>query len=215
MARRNTIPTRDRIVEAARYLFWERGYSATGMADILKRARARSGSFYYFFDSKGALLDAVLDSYLAAMEGVIVAPVFSRHRDPLDRIFGILTGYRQRLLATDCTYGCPLGRLAFEIDPKNRSAFAKIAANFDGWTGVVLRCLEDAGDRLPAGLDRDGLSKFVLTVMEGAVMQARVHRSIALFDASVNQLRDYFKRLLGGARPRAKVRRRSIRVVQR
>jgi TetR/AcrR family transcriptional repressor of nem operon len=202
MAGRSSTDTRERIIDAARFLFWERGFAATGMADILKRARARSGSFYYFFDSKDALLDAVLDSYLAAMESVVVAPVFARHREPIARIFAILAGYRERVLATDCTYGCPLGRLAFEIDPKNRSAFSKIAANFAGWTGVVRRSLDLAGDRLPADLDREGLSKFVLTVMEGAVMQARVHRSVAYFDASVTQLRDYFARLLRGARRR-------------
>jgi TetR/AcrR family transcriptional repressor of nem operon len=209
MAGRGSTDTRERIIDAARFLFWERGFAATGMAEILKRARARSGSFYYFFDSKDDLLDAVLESYLAAMESMIVAPVFSKHRDPIARIFGILAGYRERVLATDCTYGCPLGRLAFEIDPKNRTAFAKIAANFDVWTAVVLRCLQEAGDRLPADLDRAGLSKFVLTVMEGAVMQARVHRSIKLFDASVDQLRDYFKRLLSSARrkPRKRLRR--------
>jgi TetR/AcrR family transcriptional repressor of nem operon len=56
--------TRERILEAARYLFWERGYSATGINDILKQAQARSGSFYHFFAGKEALLNAVLASYV-------------------------------------------------------------------------------------------------------------------------------------------------------
>ena len=30
--------TRARLLEAARYLFWEKGYTATGMAEILERA---------------------------------------------------------------------------------------------------------------------------------------------------------------------------------
>jgi AcrR family transcriptional regulator len=40
--------TRSRLLEAARYLFWEKGYAATGMAEILERAQANSGSFYHF-----------------------------------------------------------------------------------------------------------------------------------------------------------------------
>jgi hypothetical protein len=46
----------------------------------------------------------------------------------------------------------------------------------------------------------------VLTVMEGAVLQARTYGSIDPFDASVRQLRLYFDRLLkpSGAREAGK-----------
>jgi hypothetical protein len=46
-------------------------------------------------------------------------------------------------------------------------------------------------------VDRDRLSKFVLTVMEGGVMLSRSHRSVEPFDAAVAELRAYFDRLLG------------------
>lgn len=187
--------TRERILDAAMYLFWENGYHGTGMAEVLKRARARSGSFYYFFESKEAVLEAVLDRYLESLESVIIKPAFARHRDPIQRIFAILSGYRKRVIGTEFQYGCPLGRLALEIDPLQRRARKKLAANFDAWCGAVKRCLDDAGGRLPASVDRDELSRFVLTVMEGGVMQSRVAASIEPFDASINQLRRYFDSL--------------------
>ena len=49
-------PTRDRLVEAARTLFWKHGYASTGIAQILKEADAGSGSLYYFFPTKEDLL---------------------------------------------------------------------------------------------------------------------------------------------------------------
>jgi TetR/AcrR family transcriptional regulator, transcriptional repressor for nem operon len=194
-------PTRERLLDAAMYLFWERGYHATGMADLLKRARARSGSFYFFFDSKEAMLEAVLDRYLAALEPVIVQPAFAAHADPIERIFAILSGYRERVIGTGYRYGCPLGRLALEIDPAHKRVREKLAANFSAWCGAIERCLADAGDRLPADLERAEVARFVLTVMEGAVMQSRVAASVAPFDASISQLRRYFDGLLAaGAR---------------
>ena len=36
---------------------------------------------------------------------------------------------------------------------------------------------------------------FILTTMEGGVMQSRSYRSIEPFDSSVEMLRDYFDRL--------------------
>jgi TetR/AcrR family transcriptional regulator, transcriptional repressor for nem operon len=191
-------PTRERILDAAMYLFWESGYHATGLAEVLKRSRARSGSFYYFFESKEAVLEAVLDRYLESLEKMIVAPAFARHRDPIDRIFAILSGYRRRVISTEFRYGCPLGRLALEIDPLQRRAREKLAANFSAWCGAIERCLADAAERLPADLNRREASRFVLSVMEGAVMQSRSAASVAPFDASINQLRVYFDGLLAG-----------------
>ena len=191
--------TRDRLVEAALYLFWMQGYAATGIAEILERANANSGSFYHFFKRKEDLLLAVLQLYIDSLDTVVVGPVLDRYADPIDRIFGILAFYRRNLIATGCTYGCPIGRLALEIPHEQTDVHRRLADNFDGWTAAVLRCLEDARDRFPAGTDLATLSKFVLTVMEGGVMQSRAHRDITPFDASVDHLRDYF-RLLAASR---------------
>src|SRR5947209_14640160 len=105
-------PTRDRLVEAARTLFWKHGYASTGIAQILKAADALSGSLYYFFPTKEDLLLAVLDEYKGLLLPMVVQPVFDRVSDPIERVFGILDGYRKGLLATDYRYGCPIGNLA-------------------------------------------------------------------------------------------------------
>ena len=195
--------TRDRIILAAVELFYTNGYEATAMAEILKKSRANSGSFYFFFKSKEQLLDAVLDWYLANLAPILLQPVYATTADPIERIFLLLNGYREKILATDFTFTCPIGRLALEIDPARRKIHAKIAANFDGWTAAVRQCLEAASDRFPAGTDFDQLSQFVLTVMEGGVMQARAHRSIVPFDSSVEQLRRHFDQLQNPAVPQS------------
>ena len=59
-----------------------------------------------------------------------------------------------------------------------------------------MRCLNEAGDRLPADLDKQALGEFVLTAMEGGVMQTRTHRDVAYFDRGVRALRDHFDMLL-------------------
>jgi len=184
--------TRERLLQSALYLFWLQGYAATGIAEILERAEAKAGSFYYFFKTKEELLLAVLEHYIQSLGPVVVQPVLTQYQDPIERVFGILDFYRRNLLATGCTYGCPIGRLALEISEEQFRVHKRLADNFDGWTAAVEKCLEDARDRFPEGANLKTLSKFVLTVMEGGVMQSRAHREIAPFDASVEHLRDYF-----------------------
>lgn len=194
--------TRDRLVQAGLYLFWLQGYTATGIAQILERAKANAGSFYYFFKTKEELLIAVLEFYVQSLQPIVVQPVLIQFQDPLERVFGILDFYRRNLLATGCTYGCPIGRLALEIPEEQTRIHRRLADNFDGWTAAVEKCLQDASGRLPGGANLKTLSQFVLTVMEGGVMQARAHRAIEPFDASVQHLREYF-RLLESHRRRA------------
>src|SRR3954454_24337755 len=101
--------TRERLIEAARHLFWEKGYAATGLAELLARAGANSGSFYHFFDSKDDILRTVLETYHDLLEPLVFRPAFESRARPLDRIFALLAGYRERLVSTDCQYGCPIG----------------------------------------------------------------------------------------------------------
>jgi TetR/AcrR family transcriptional repressor of nem operon len=191
--------TRDRLIESARYLFWERGYAGTSMADLLAHSAVNSGSFYHFFESKEALLRAVLETYKDALRPMVMDPAFAQAEEPVARIFAILAGYRERILQTGCTYGCPLGRLALEIDPENRPAHKLIAENFRGWIGAVRECVDSM--RLPAGVDPESLATYVLAVMEGGVMLSRSYGSVEPFDRTVGQLREHFRRLLGYDEP--------------
>src|SRR5947209_8760153 len=131
------LQTRKRLVETARRLFHEQGYTATGIAQILNAAKARSGSLYYFFPTKEDLVLAVLEKYKDLLAPMVVQPVFQRVRDPIERIFGILDGYRRQLLATKFQYGCPIGNLALELTNTHPAARQLIAENFTAWRNAV------------------------------------------------------------------------------
>ncbi len=122
--------------------------------------------------------------------------------EPVERIFGILAGYRDRILQTECRYGCPLGRLALEIDPENRPAHKLIAENFQGWITAVRECIDQLKPRLPKGTDPEALATYVLAVMEGGVMISRSYGSVDPFDRAVKQLRQHFALLLTPQNPK-------------
>jgi hypothetical protein len=63
-----------------------------------------------------------------------------------------------------------------------------LSANFLGWVQHIQACLNAARHRLPRAIDTHQLAVFILTTMEGGVMQARTHRSLAAFDASIASL---------------------------
>lgn len=183
---------RQKIIHAAMELFALKGFNSTSVADLLSRTQLHSGSLYYLYPSKQDVLIAVLEAYRDGIGAMLLEPAWRGIESPIDRIFALLQAYRGMLAETDCTYGCPIGSLALELhepDPKVRELLAE---NFRAWTAAIEGCLNAAGARIPADIDKGALAEFVLTTMEGGVMQARTHRDIAYFDRSVAALRKHF-----------------------
>jgi AcrR family transcriptional regulator len=187
--------TRDRIVEHAMRLFWEHGYERTAISDISAAAGVRSGSLYHFFATKEELLIAVLEAYLTGLAPKVMDPAFATTDDPVERIFAVLDGYRSTILVTDFRYRCPIGSLALEMQNASDRARLLVHRNFTGWRDAIARCVRDAGPALRDDVDPDSLGAFVLTVMEGGVMQATAERAIERYDDSVRHLRAYFDSL--------------------
>ena len=194
--------TRTRLVLSAMQLFWAKGYNSTSIADVLQTAKVNSGSLYYFFPGKSDLLAAVLDMYHEGIRPMLLEPAWAGIDDPIERIFALLARYRQSLVDTECFYGCPIGSLALELHEPDVAVRERLAKNFTAWIEAIEECLLQAKDRLPKGINRRELAQFVLTTMEGGVMQARTFRDIEYFDASVRQLRAYFDHLLSESKPK-------------
>jgi TetR/AcrR family transcriptional repressor of nem operon len=190
--RNATRDTRGLIIQTAMELFWEKGYGSTSIADILSRSQVNSGSLYHYFPGKQDLLVAVLETYRDGIGPMLLDPAWQGIDDPIDRVFALLGRYRELIVITDCLYGCPIGSLALEIHEPDPVVRERIVENFNAWTAAIRACLEQAGDRLPRDLDRQSMAEFVLSVMEGGVMQARSHRDVAYFDRAVAQLRLHF-----------------------
>jgi TetR/AcrR family transcriptional regulator, transcriptional repressor for nem operon len=180
----------------AQQLIHERGFGATSLADILAASGAGSSSLYHYFRSKEALLEAVLDRLQQRLDSEILGPVRAQHLDPVASVFAVVDFYRRFLLATEFRLGCPVGNLAGELADSHPAIRARLASLFAAWQAGIGGFLQPAAARLRDGVTVVDLASFVLTVIEGAVMLARVSRTIEPFDRAVAMLRDWFDRIL-------------------
>ena len=78
--------SRARILDAARALFAERGFAACRVADVAKRAGMSAGNVYWHFDSKEAILAAILAEGFGNVEAMTaeVAAAYGPARRKLD-----------------------------------------------------------------------------------------------------------------------------------
>ncbi len=192
--------TRQRLIETAMELFVYHGYERTGLAQIARAADVLPGSLYHFFPSKEDLLRATLEARLQLLQPLVLDPIWSRIDDPVERVFGLLDGYRQMLTMTDYQHGCPIGNLVLELAESHPKIRELLAANFDNWKKAVADCFRAASDRFAEGTDPDQLANFALTTMEGAVMLARTYRNTDAYDQAIASFRDYVETLLDAGR---------------
>lgn len=76
--------TKTRIVTTAWQLFYENGYENTTVDDIVEASQTSKGSFYYYFESKDALLDSL--SYLFDEKYEELVPTLDPSLSPIEKL---------------------------------------------------------------------------------------------------------------------------------
>ncbi len=90
---------RDAFVDAAQRLILSRGYEEMSVQDVLDEVQASRGAFYHYFDSKEALLEAVVerlaDGALATLGPVVGDPGLGASRK-LELIFSGIANFKEQ-----------------------------------------------------------------------------------------------------------------------
>lgn len=90
--------TRQALLRAARELFAERGYAATGTEDIVAAARVTRGALYHHFRDKAALFRAVLEECAREMAERLIEQETRRAEDQATDAWSLLRSGFQSFL---------------------------------------------------------------------------------------------------------------------
>src|SRR5436853_7813299 len=83
---------REAFVEAAQRLMQTKGYEQMSIQDVLDELDASRGAFYHYFDSKVALLEAVVERMVDAATETLVPVVDDPDLPALGKLDGVFTG---------------------------------------------------------------------------------------------------------------------------
>ncbi|PRX45431.1 TetR family transcriptional regulator [Prauserella shujinwangii] len=178
-----TAGPRDRLIDSAIALIRERGVHATGLADLLEHSgTARASVYQHFAGGKSGLVEEAtrvaglrMDEFLATLLG---------SRDPVGALRSLVRWWRTTLRETDFAVGCPVvaAALAGADTPSAREAAAQAFAT---WERRLARAFAAGG---LDGESARSLAGFVVSALEGAIVQARATRSVRPLDDAERQL---------------------------
>jgi TetR/AcrR family transcriptional regulator, transcriptional repressor for nem operon len=180
--------TRHRLIQIGTEILSEKGFDATGLDEVLRRASVPKGSFYYYFESKADFGLAVIDNYAFLWEQKLTRLLRDPNVKPLQRVKNYITEGIRGLEKYSFRRGCLVGNMAQELAALDDTFRTRIQRVFDTWARFLDDCLDEAkrAEELPPDADTMRLAKFFWLAWEGAILQAKLERSTK----PVEQFRD-------------------------
>lgn len=156
-------------------VFWEKGYEATSIEDLLQRMAINRGSLYSAFGSKAQLFLAVLDRYGDRVVGALMAYL---DRDPSARhaIAGFFDALCEHAIKGGPLQGCLVTNSAVEKAHADPAVAAKVAALLGrieaAFEATLRRGL--SGGEFVAGTDVPAVARFLTSSMQGVLVMSKV-----------------------------------------
>jgi AcrR family transcriptional regulator len=169
--------TRERILEAATELIARHGVSGTSTEDVRKAAGISGSQLYHYFDSKQALIRAVITRQAEA-------PL-----TPGQPVMGALDSFDALQAWADAAIEhqehnsgrgeCTLTSLAGELGPTDEATREDLCNAFQRWQSLLhdgLRAMRERGELRPEA-DLDELSMALLAALQGGSVLSQTLRT--------------------------------------
>lgn len=182
--------TRESLLRAGVEVLTEKGFSATGIDEILRRVAVPKGSFYHFFASKEVFGTRLVERYAAYFAAKLDRFLLDDSITPLQRLREFTNDARRGMVRHEFRRGCLIGNLGQEMGSLPESFREQLAAVFHDWQSRVANCLEEAkqSGEIAASADCKKLAAVFWIGWEGAVLRARLERT----SEPLKQFADFF-----------------------
>ena len=158
----------------------QRGFNAASINEILTTAGVPKGSFYYYFSSKEDFGLAIIDDFAARYQNKLKCFLEDEQYSPLTRLRNYFESKISDMEACECADGCLIGNLAQELSAQNELFRDRLNQVFDSWEQYFVQYLTAAyhAGEIADDSRLDELARFILSSWEGAILQAKVAKSV-------------------------------------
>ncbi len=170
---------KENIIRKGAELVHARGYTATGLQDILAGAGVPKGSFYFYFKSKEDFGIELIDYYAGFISGIFTRYLRDDKISPLKRIDNLLGFYMSFFRKSGYRLGCPIGNLSLELGDAGNRFHEKLNDAIEGLIAHLEFCLDEAktAGEIPDSMDTKSAAWFIFHGFEGAIMHMKAAKS--------------------------------------
>jgi TetR/AcrR family transcriptional repressor of nem operon len=177
----------DAVLERALELFWERGYEATSMADLVEHLGLARSSIYGTFGGKHELYLRALDRYREQRDPDLVR-MLSQPGPVLPAVRALVEAYAEQSAGEVPRRGCMVVNAAVELGPSDAQVARRVDASWSSLETALASALirAQAQGELPAERDPRELARFLLVVLQGMRVLGRAYPDQARLRAAAH-----------------------------
>jgi TetR/AcrR family transcriptional regulator, transcriptional repressor for nem operon len=171
-------------LRAALELFWERGYEATSMADLVEHMGVARASIYATFGGKHELYLKALDRYGESVDPYLLTEL-SQPGPVLPAVRALVERFAREATGDGGRRGCFVVNTAVELAPHDPLMARRVQASWDHLETALTSALIRAQAQGELGEERDprALGRFLLVLMQGLRVMGKA-------EAGAQRLRD-------------------------
>jgi TetR/AcrR family transcriptional regulator, transcriptional repressor for nem operon len=171
--------TRELLLRAGLEVLTEKGFSGTGIDEILGRVGVPKGSFYHYFDSKEAFGLDLIERYGEFFARKLERQLCNQALSPLNRLRAFVDDAKDGMARHEYRRGCLIGNLGQEMGSLPASFRARLKSTFEDWETRFSACLVEAQNagELAQDADTKQLAACFWIGWEGAVLRAKLEQS--------------------------------------
>ncbi len=201
--------SKTKLLDAALHVIRSKGYAASTIDDICRKAGVTKGSFFHHFKSKDELAIAAASYWGTMTDGFFAVAPYRKLQDPLQRLFGYVD-FRGEILQGELPdYTCLLGTLVQETYATHPDIRAACDQGMSSHIAELTRDVE-AAKKLYAPKARwsaGSVGNFIQVVLQGGFIFAKAKQNPDVVRESLAHLRGYLEALFN--QPRQANRRRN------
>lgn len=176
----------EQALDAAMHLFWEKGYEATSIQDLVDATGVQRQSLYDTFGSKHEMFLQTLMRY-QELEGNQLSEIVKMH--PKGGLPLIRAIFESRASHTVCdARGCFGSNCSVELGNSDPFVAERILLGRDGLEKLFTRCLVQAKDarQLKSSSSTSALAQFLVNAFFGLNLMAKTRPTKAMIDNVVS-----------------------------
>lgn len=184
---------REEALESAMAIFWDKGFEATSVQDLLDEMGINRGSMYDTFGDKRALFLDAVRHYSEHVEASLIGPL-KETGTPKARIRQFFKSVIE-LNASGERRGCFFTNTIVEEAPHDREAAGILRGTLDRLEKALKECLDDAirAGELSAEVNTRATARQMVSIVQGVAVMARLKMPKAwLRDVICSSFRSYF-----------------------
>lgn len=186
---------REKILASAFELFYLKGFTATGLDDILEHSGTGKSQLYHYFGSKEGLALAMLQQFSERLKSGEM-PI-SQDLKTWEQFESWFDFFIEGQRATGCVKSCPVATVAVEFNNDQADLLAVAQDIFEWTSDLFVRFFEmkKAEGELPSKVDSQSLADYCVVIMQGGLLLAKIRRESTPFEHAVAQARDHVRQL--------------------